>query len=229
MSNQNFFRLYPKLAGTPSVDIPISAGAQDHFRITHNWTQGDGGRDLDTYSGFGPNTGVVYNSVNYDGVYGGVGFDNWVGYAGDTYVGPGDFNSGNYYIAWAGDDTSDDGFEDVLINIDNLFTDVTTISNYKVELYGRWFNEIGTGEIDVALQVWQGGTWSDGGTVWQNSGGTKLDEVQFSIDCLRGTGTGNKLDFANYPPPDTTTYKKFGELNFVDDGSGTLTYNLDSA
>lgn len=227
--NHNFFRLYPKLSGTTSVEIPIESGDQDHFRLIYTWTQGDGGRDLDTYTGFAPGTGVISASVDYDGVYGGTNFDNWVGYAGDTYIGPGDFTSGDYYIAWAGDNTSEDGTEDILVNIDNLVTDVTTISNFEIELYGRWYSQIGTGEIDVTLELWQGGTWSDAGTVWSNSGGTLLDSVEFSIDCLRGTGTGNKLDFENYPPPNTTTYKKFGTLSFESDGSGNLIYNLDSA
>lgn len=232
MSNINFFRIFPKLNGSGTVDEPFTSQGQDHFRITYTWTQGDGGDDLDTYTGFAPGTGVISGGTNYDGVYGGTDFANWVGYAAggsQGYIGPGNFSSGNYYIAWAGDNTSSDGKEDILINIEKVLGDVTSINNFEIELYGRWYDTIGTGEIDVTLQLWTGGTWSDSGLVWSNSGGTLLDTLEFSIDCLRGTGIGNKLDFANYPPPNTTTYKAFGTLSFIRDGSGNLSYNLDSA
>jgi hypothetical protein len=231
MSNFNFFRLYPKLngSGTNKQDFPNLG--QDHFRITYTWTQGDGGTDLDTYTGFAPGTGVTYNGTSYDGVYGGASFSNWVGYQGSPFnsnIGPGTFASGNYYIAWAGDNTSTDGKEDILINLTNITSDVS-LSVYNIELYGRWFSSVGTGEIDVTVELWSGGTWSDGGTVWQNSGGTLEETIGFSIDCLRGPGTGNKLDFTTYPPPNTTTYKQFGDLNFTSTGNGSITYTLDSA
>jgi hypothetical protein len=228
MSNFNFFRLYPKLNGSGTDEEPFTNQGQDHFQLTYTWTQGDGGRDLDTYTGFAPGTGVTFSGTNYDGVYGGTGFANWLGFAGSTYIGPGAFSTARYYMAWAGDNTSSDGVEDVLINLAKIQTDVG-IANYNVELYGRWYTQIGTGLIDVSLKLWSGGTWSDGGTIWQNSGGTLLDTIEFSIDCLRGTGTGNKLDFSTYPPPNTTTYKKFGNLNFTSTGNGSITYTLDSA
>ena len=87
----------------------------------------------------------------------------------------------------------------------------------------RWFSQIGSGGIDIAVELWKGGTWSDQGTVWSNSGGSLEETISFSLNCLKGTGYGNGLDFS-YPA--STTYKYMGKLVFESDGSGYISFNL---
>ncbi len=221
MSNLNFFRILQNSGGESNT--PFSDQDQDTFRITYTWEQGDGGRDLDTLTGFAPSTGT-----SYDGTLNKAS-TNFVGYKTNTYggrlfsVGPGNFASGNYFLAWAGDNTSGAGVEDVLVNQDYIISQNNTLTNFEIQLYSRWFSQIGTGGIDIAVELWKGGTWSDGGTVWANSGGSLVDTISFSLSCLKGTGYGNGLDFSSTP---STTYKYMGKLVFESDGSGYISFNL---
>ena len=77
--------------------------------------------------------------------------------------------------------------------------------------------------LDIAVELWKGGTWSDQGTVWANSGGTLEETISFSLSCLKGTGIGNRLDFSK---PPSTTYKYMGKLVFTSNGTGYIAFNL---
>lgn len=215
MSNLNFFRILQNSGGESNT--PFSDQDQDTFRITYTWEQGDGGRDLDTFTGIAPGTGT-----SYDGTLNSTA-TNFVGFSSNSVIGPGNFNSGNYFLAWAGDNTQGAGVEDVLVNQNYMISQNNTLTNFEIQLYSRWYSQIGSGGIDIAVELWKGGTWSDGGTVWSNSGGTLEDTISFSLNCLRGTGVGNRLDFSK---PPSTTYKYMGKLVFESDGSGYISFNL---
>jgi len=215
MSNLNFFRILQNSGGESNT--PFSDQGQDTFRITYTWEQGDGGRDLDTFTGIAPGTGT-----SYDGTLNSTA-TNFVGFSSNSVIGPGNFNSGNYFLAWAGDNTQGAGVEDVLVNQNYMISQNNTLTNFEIQLYSRWYSQIGSGGIDIAVELWKGGTWSDGGTVWNNSGGTLEDTISFSLNCLRGTGVGNRLDFSK---PPSTTYKYMGKLVFESDGSGYISFNL---
>jgi|TARA_B110000908_G_C10160972_1_gene405989 hypothetical protein len=221
MSNINFFRILQSGGGESTVTFPDQS--QDTFRITYTWTQGDGGNDLDTLTGIAPGTGT-----SYDGTLN-AGSSNFTGFKTSTYggklfsVGPGNFASGNYFLAWAGDNTSGAGVEDILVNQDYMISQNSALTEFEIQLYSRWYTTIGTGGIDIAVELWTGGTWSDQGTVWANSGGTLQDTISFSLNCLKGTGYGNGLDFSQ---ASSTTYKYMGKLIFESNGSGYVSVNL---
>ena len=59
--------------------------------------------------------------------------------------------------------------------------------------------------------------------IWANSGGTLQDTISFSLNCLKGTGYGNGLDFSQ---ASSTTYKYMGKLIFESNGSGYVSVNL---
>ena len=50
---------------------------------------------------------------------------------------------------------------------------------------------------------------------FDNSGGTLQDTISFSLNCLKGIGFGNGLDFSE---ASSTTYKYMGKLVFESDG-----------
>ena len=226
MSNINFFRILQSSGGEKTVTFPDQS--QDTFRITYTWTQGDGGTDLDTLTGIAPGTGTEYGAgIDTDGVLN-ADADNFVGFkppgiGGETTHIGGTFASGNYFLAWAGDNVAGAGVEDVLVNQDYMISQNSTLTEFEIQLYSRWYSSIGTGEIDIAVELWTGGTWSDEGTYFENSGGTLQDTISFSLNCLKGTGVGNRLDFSK---PPSTTYKYMGKLVFESNGSGYISVNL---
>tara|TARA_R110000782_G_scaffold163692_1_gene255744 strand:- start:386 stop:1048 length:663 start_codon:yes stop_codon:yes gene_type:complete len=218
MSNINFFRILQSGGGESTVTFPDQS--QDTFRITYTWTQGDGGNDLDTLTGIAPGTGTSYDGTLNSTATNFVGFKT----TGKVFsVGPGNFASGNYFLAWAGDNTSGAGVEDILVNQDYMISQNSALTEFEIQLYSRWYTTIGTGGIDIAVELWTGGTWSDTGTVWANSGGTLQDTISFSLNCLKGTGYGNGLDFSQ---ASSTTYKYMGKLIFESNGSGYVSVNL---
>ena len=154
---------------------------------------------------------------------------NYVGFAvgnsdanGGKYVGDGNFASGNYYLAWPGDDTSTAGNEQILVNQDYIISDNGSITSFDVEMFARWYATVGDGSISVSVELWQGGTWSDGGTVWNNSGGTKKQTLAFDLACRRGTNLGTRLAGTD----EATKFKKMGTLNFASNSSGNLEVSL---
>ena len=215
MSNINFFRMLQSSGGEKTVTFPDQS--QDTFKISYTWTQGDGGTDLDTLTGIAPGTGTSYDGTLNSSA------TNFVGYGATAYQGPGNFASGNYFLAWAGDNIGGAGVEDVLVNQDYMISQNSTLTDFEIQLYSRWYTTIGTGGIDVAVELWTGGTWSDEGTYFENSGGTLQDTISFSLNCLKGTGVGNRLDFSELP---STTYKYMGKLVFESNGSGYVSVNL---
>jgi hypothetical protein len=215
MSNINFFRILQ--SGGGESNTPFTDQGQDTFRITYTWQQGDGGNDLDTLTGIAPGTGTSYDGTLNSSATG------FAGFSAGSYEGPGNFESGNYFLAWAGDNTSGAGVEDVLVNQDYMISQNTSLTSFEIQLYSRWFTTIGQGGIDIAVELWKGGTWSDQGTVWANSGGTLEETISFSLSCLKGIGVGNRLDFSK---PSSTTYKYMGKLVFTSNGTGYIAFNL---
>ena len=219
MSNINFFRILQSGGGESTVTFPDQS--QDTFRITYTWRLKNSGYKIMVQ----PKSLVFH-------VGGGTlnaGSSNFTGFKTSTYggklfsVGPGNFASGNYFLAWAGDNTSGAGVEDILVNQDYMISQNSALTEFEIQLYSRWYTTIGTGGIDIAVELWTGGTWSDQGTVWANSGGTLQDTISFSLNCLKGTGYGNGLDFSQ---ASSTTYKYMGKLIFESNGSGYVSVNL---
>jgi|TARA_R110002012_G_scaffold26734_4_gene86481 hypothetical protein len=197
---------------------------QDHYLIKYAWTEGDGGKDLDTMTGLKPGTGTGHDgnystSANYVGYNLGTSDSN-----NGRYVGDGNFASGNYYFAWPGDDVASAGNEQILVNQDYIISDNPSadVSSFDVEMFARWYSEVGTGAITVSVELWQGGTWSDGGTIWNNSGGTKKSTLAFDLACRRGTSSGTFLAGT----VEDSKFKKMGTLNFRDNSTGGLTVSL---
>ena len=215
-----------KAVGTPTEVVDFPNQNQDTFKITYTWTQGDGGNDLDTLTGIAPGTGTNYDGVLNSSATNFVGFGQ--GSSQGHAIGPGDFASGNYFLAWAGDNTQIDGVETILVNQNYMISQNSTLTDFEIQLYSRWYSSIGSGAIDIAVELWTGGTWSNGGQgsgAFNNTGGTLQDTISFSLNCLKGTGSGNKLDFSAAP---STTYKYMGTLGFTSNGTGYLSFDLTS-
>jgi hypothetical protein len=202
-------------------DVPNVGG--DRFLIRYVWTQGLGGRDLDTFTGIEPGTGT-----GVDGVKNASGSPtNYVGYAGNpipAIPSGGDIGSTSYFY-WGGDNTSGAGNEAILINPGKLTTDNPSINVFNVGLYGNWYSTLGNGCITVELKVYNGGSYSISSNDIINSGGTLLLTKSFGINInnnIRGGAVG-------YPTNGINGYQKIGTFKFVRNTSGTFYVDLQSA
>ena len=220
--DRNFYyaSLGPSRVSTAS-DIPNVGG--DRFLIRYVWTQGLGGRDLDTFTGIEPGTGT-----GYDGVKNASGQPtNYVGYNGTpTPAIPSGGNIGSTsYFYWAGDNTGGAGNEAVLINPDKLTTDNSSINVYNVGLYGNWYGTLGNGCITVELRVYSGGSYSISSNDIINSGGTLLLTKSFGININNNPRGGA----VGYPTNGINGYQRIGTFKFIRNTSGTFYVDLQSA
>jgi len=117
-----------------------------------------GGQDLDTF------TGMYDNGTIYDNTYVGFGQGSKI-----------PNNSTNPFLTWGGDNTSNNGVESVLVNFNAISEEFPDLETIKIRMNAVWYSSKGTGDIQVALKTYLGGTMQQNGYDFVNIGGDIVD------------------------------------------------------
>lgn len=138
----------------------------DYMLIKYKWAFG-AGKDLDTFTGL-VNTGIAT-------------LDNkWVGFGHSITEIPKGANAQNAYIMWGGDITDLTGKETCLVNFKKLKEDYTAFNNVVVRMAGVWYSSKASGNIDVEITTYQGGSITKSGEEILNNNGTLVQQLNFS-------------------------------------------------
>lgn len=138
----------------------------DYMIIKYKWALG-AGKDLDTFTGF-INTGTEWDN-KYMGY--GHGFGNSL---------VGNNSTTDPYMLWAGDNTSDNGIETCLVNFTKITTDYPVLKTVQVRMAAAWYARKESGDIDIEVTTYQGGTMSKVGYDITSKGGTQMQQLVFS-------------------------------------------------
>jgi hypothetical protein len=138
----------------------------DYLIVRYKWALG-AGQDFDTFTGF-VNTGTTLDN-KYMGF--GHGF-------GDSLFNPA--TPTVPYIMWGGDNTSANGVEACLVNFSKITADHPTLNAIQLRMAGAWYNSKGTGNIDIEITTFLGGTMRQLGYDFVNTGGVQVQQLTFS-------------------------------------------------
>ncbi|KUJ60887.1 hypothetical protein AR687_15895 [Flavobacteriaceae bacterium CRH] len=152
----------------------------DYMVIKYKWALG-AGRDFDTFTGF-INTGTQWDN-KYMGF--GHGYGNIL---------PDNKSVADSYIMWAGDNTSDNGVETCLVNFNKITNDHPNLKSVNVRMAGAWYNTVGTGNIDIEITTYKGGSMDKAGYDIINNGGNKVQQLIFSKNIPKPPGWSNDVD-----------------------------------
>lgn len=159
------------MSGQVQFSVGAIAVLENFDYLVLRYKNNSGGIDLDTFTGFADNGLPV--DINYDSN------TNWVGYAG----------GGSIYITWGNDNTSEGGVEAVLIDFKKLITDYPFVGDsIRVRLHAWWYNSRSTGNAQLELQTWLGGTApTQSGYDFVKTDGTTIDNILLdtNVTCVR--------------------------------------------
>lgn len=137
----------------------------DYMVIKYKWALG-AGQDLDTFTGF-VNTGIDT-------------LDNkWVGYGLGNEI-PNNATAQNSYIMWGGDITDLTGTETCLVNFKKVKEVYSNLNDIQVRMAGIWWSSKATGNIDVEITTFLGGTMEKVGKDIINDNGQQVQQLNFS-------------------------------------------------
>jgi hypothetical protein len=155
-----------------SVPVPFSVGAiavLDNFDfLVLRYINNNGGIDLDTFTGFAD------NGLSVDIDYG--ANTNWLGYSGGI----------SDYITWGGDNTTGGGVEALLIDFQKLLTDFPAAPDtIRVRLHAWWYNSRTSGNAQLELQTWLGGTApAQSGFDFVKTDGATVDNILLNTNVV---------------------------------------------
>jgi hypothetical protein len=138
----------------------------DYLVVRYKWALG-AGVDFDTF------TGIINTGTELDNKY--MGFGHGFG----TEF-PEAATAASSYIMWAGDNTQSNGIETCLVNFSKIILDHPLLDTIQVRMAGAWYNTVGTGNIDVEVTTYLGGTMVKSGFDIINTGGTQIQQLTFS-------------------------------------------------
>lgn len=124
----------------------------DYLMIQYEFTDGI---DLDT------RTRVVTPDIGQDTTIEYIGFGaNFCASGGATYATNGIYplGSGSNFILKHGCDNTGQGFEAVLINLNNFTAAYPAENEITIDCRGWWFNTVGVNKVKLDLTLWKGGT-----------------------------------------------------------------------
>ncbi|WP_369012551.1 DUF5977 domain-containing protein [Flavobacterium anhuiense] len=137
----------------------------DYMIIKYKWAFG-AGADLDTFTGL-INTGIDT-------------LDNrWVGFGLASEV-PSSALAQDSYVMWGGDVTDVTGVETCLLNFKKIKEDYATLNDIQARMAGVWWNSKNTGNIDVEITTYLGGTMEKAGKDIVNNNGQQVQQLNFS-------------------------------------------------
>jgi hypothetical protein len=153
------------------------------YLVVRVLTTNASGTDLDIAAGF-TGTGTPYD-IDY------TGNNNWVGYnqtqANHNTV---SVSGTPLYVQWGGDNTGS-GVEAVLIDFKQLATDYPLLTSLTFLLYAIWYGTRASGDIQVQLETYLGGTMSKSGFDFTNTGGTAVDNITIGRNVANVGRTAN--------------------------------------
>lgn len=139
----------------PSSQIYVSVNRftfdADYLMVQYEFTNG---QDLDT------RTRIVTPDIGQDTTV------EYIGYGANYCSGSGDYAtagiyplaSGNNYILKHACDNTGQGFEAVLINLNNFITSYPAENEITIDCRGWWYNTVGTNSVKLNLTLWKAGT-----------------------------------------------------------------------
>jgi hypothetical protein len=138
----------------------------DYMVVRYKWALG-AGNDFDTF------TGIINTGTELDNKY--MGF-------GHTYkkLPSSVTHSKDSYIMWGGDNRTTRGVESCLVNFSNIIKNYSSLNTIQLRMAGAWFSSIGTGNIDIEVTTYRGGTMSQLGFDFVNTDGDQVQQLTFS-------------------------------------------------
>lgn len=106
------------------------------------------------------------------------------------------------YLEWAGDNTSAEGSEAVLINMQNIEAAYPAEPTVNIELRAFWWNTRTDGNVRVSFSAYKGGLMYKDGTNWLNDGGLTVGNFEINVnvtDTKAGYNAGGVSDPTQYP------------------------------
>ncbi|MTH18283.1 DUF5977 domain-containing protein [Flavobacterium sp. LC2016-01] len=149
------------------LEPPMALQAFDYMVIKYKWALG-AGNDLDTFTGF-VNTGIT----NLD--------NKWVGFGQESEL-PHNVNAAaqDAFIMWGGDMTDITGTETCMVNFKKVKEAYSNLNDIQVRMAGVWWNSKNTGNIDVEITTFLGGTMTKVGKDIINDDGEQIQQLNFS-------------------------------------------------
>lgn len=176
LPNTNYdFKVQTKCSNGSTAGVVVSTDVVpldpfDYLVITYSWTSDDG-TDLDTFTGF-INTGTAYDNL-------------WVGYGqANNPVIPTGGTVTNSYLYWAGDNTGV-GNESILTSFKNFVDNNPSAPNLvQVRMNAVWWGSRLAGNVTVAITTYLGGTMSQSGFDFVNTGGVQVQQIALSTNVV---------------------------------------------
>ncbi len=161
--------------GNQTQIISNSAFADfDYAVIRYSWSSG-GGTDLDTRTALVDLPDATYNQIDIGWARDGNGEMP----AGGAYIGP---STSNYYLWHSGDFTGSSGFETVLVDFTNLEADYPSLQELTIRMRAFWYGNRISGDMQLNIKTYKGGTMSKSGYDFTNSGGVLVANVTESYN-----------------------------------------------
>lgn len=162
------------------IEPTTTLSAFEYMVVSYKWALG-AGVDFDTF------TGIVNTGTTLDNKYMGYGHQQ------GTEL-PNGASAANSHIMWAGDNTQSNGVESCLVNFSKITTGYPDLNAIQVRMAGAWFNSVGTGNIDIEVTTYLGGTMSKSGFDIINTGGTQIQQLTFSKNIPKPPNWSNNVN-----------------------------------
>lgn len=155
------------------LEPPATLLPFDYMLIRYKWAPG-AGVDLDTFTGF-INTGIST-------------LDNkWVGFGLANEL-PASAIAQDSYIMWGGDIQDATGTETCLVNFKKVKEVYSNLNDVQIRMAGVWWTSKASGNIDVEITTFLGGTMIKEGKDIINDDGNQVQQLNFSKNIsVQGT------------------------------------------
>ena len=182
--------IYP----TCVIEDTTILNAFNYMVIKYKWALG-AGQNLDTF------TGVISSGTELD--------NNWIGYGQGQPSIPNSTTIDDAYLYWAGDNQRNNGYESILVNLNKLTTDFPKLSSIVIKMSAIWFFTVNSGNIEIEIKTYSGGTMSQNVYDIINTGGTVVQTLNFSKNITNQgnsaiIGSANDVGFITYNKSSTT-------------------------
>lgn len=155
------------------LEPPTTLLPFDYMVIKYKWAPG-AGVDLDTFTGF-VNTGISTLDKK------------WVGFGLGNEI-PTSAIAQDSYIMWGGDIQDVTGTETCLINFKKVKEVYSNLNDVQIRMAGVWWVSKASGNIDVEITTFLGGTMIKEGKDIINNDGNQVQQLNFSKNIsVQGT------------------------------------------
>lgn len=142
----------------PVDDTPVQLENFDFAIIRYIWAAG-GGTDLDTRT-------YLMNPPRKEQTVG------WSRQQADAS-----------YLRWGGDNTGS-GVEAILLDVSSLANDFPSIATFRISLNAFWYSSVLNGNLNIQFEMYKGGTMSQSGYDWINSGGQRTQTLTVTCNTM---------------------------------------------